>query len=495
MSYQQARYPEPLVFELSTRGRRGSFFNPELKEVPQIPEKLERKNLQLPELSEPEVVRHFTRLSQMNFGIDTGFYPLGSCTMKYNPKVCEEVAATPEVAEIHPHQDEDTVQGALEILYRLERMLAEIAGVKRVCLQPAAGAHGELLGMLLTKAYFSDIQEDRTEVIVPDSAHGTNFASASMAGFKVVVIPSDSRGRVDTNALKAAVSEKTAAFMLTNPNTLGLFEDGIADIARILHDVGALLYYDGANLNGIMGKTRPGDMGFDIVHFNLHKTFSTPHGGGGPGSGPVGVSDKLEPYLPVPTVEFDKKSGRYYLNHDRPKSIGKIKSFFGNFAVLVKAYAYIRMMGADGLREATEVAVLNANYLKDKIRQISGFEIKYNPDAPCKHEVVVSVEPLRRETGVTAKDVAKRLLDFGFHAPTYYFPPIVPEALMIEPTETEPKEELDRFLNALCQIAEEAHRDPKKLKEAPTSTSVRRLDEVKASREPILSWRMYCRKE
>ena len=302
MSYRQARYPEPLVFELSTRGRRGAFFNPELKEVPEIPEKLRRKDLHLPELSEPEVVRHFTRLSQMNFGIDTGFYPLGSCTMKYNPKACEEIAASPQVAEIHPAQDQSTVQGALEIMYQLERMLAEIAGVQRVCLQPAAGAHGEFLGMLLARAYFKDLGENRTEVIVPDSAHGTNFASASMAGFRVVVIPSDSRGRVDTSALSKAVSEKTAAFMLTNPNTLGLFEDSIADIARILHDVGALLYYDGANLNGIMGKTRPGDMGFDIVHFNLHKTFATPHGGGGPGAGPIGVKGFLAPYLPVPRV-------------------------------------------------------------------------------------------------------------------------------------------------------------------------------------------------
>ncbi len=493
MTYRQAKYPEPLVFELSQSEREGGFFNPEIEEIPEIPPKLRRERLNLPRLSEPEVVRHYVRLSQMNFGIESGLYPLGSCTMKYNPRACEDFSALPQVRDIHPLQDASTVQGALEILYRLERMLAEIGGVKRVCLQPAAGAHGELLGMLLVRAYFKDIGENRTEVVIPDSAHGTNFASAAMAGFRVVVIPSNSTGRVDVEALRAAVSDRTAAFMLTNPNTLGLFEHEIKEIASILHDAGALLYYDGANLNGIMGKTRPGDMGFDIVHFNLHKTFSTPHGGGGPGAGPVGVSEKLEPYLPVPIIQYDEDKDKYWLDYNRPKSIGKIRSFFGNFAVLVKAYAYLLMMGASGLKEATEVAVLNANYLKEKLRRIPGFEVRYDPEAPCKHEFVLSAEPLKRETGVTARDVAKRLLDFGFHAPTYYFPPIVPEALMIEPTETEPKEELDRFVDAMKQIAEEARRDPETLKRAPFSTSVSRIDEVRASRRPILSWKQFVR--
>jgi glycine dehydrogenase subunit 2 len=493
MRYRQASYSEPLLFELPASERQAAFFNPEIAELPQIPKKLKREKLELPRLSEPEVVRHFVRLSQMNFGVESGLYPLGSCTMKYNPRVCEELASKPQVTLIHPLQDPSTIQGALEILYRLERMLAEIAGVPYVCLQPAAGAHGELLGMLLTRAYFKDLGEERTEVIIPDSAHGTNFASAAMAGFRVVIVPSNSRGRVDLPALRSAVSERTAALMLTNPNTLGLFEDEIREIASMLHDVGALLYYDGANLNGILGKTRPGDMGFDIVHFNLHKTFSTPHGGGGPGAGPVGVSEKLEPYLPVPIIRYDEKNDRYWLDYNRPKTIGKIRSFFGNFGVLVKAYAYLLMMGADGLKEATEIAVLNANYLKDKLKHVPGFEVRHDPDAPCKHEFVLSAEPLKRETGVTARDVAKRLLDFGFHAPTYYFPPIVPEALMIEPTETEPKEELDRFVDALKRIAEEARKDPEKVRGAPFSTAVSRVDEVRASRQPILSWKQSVR--
>ncbi len=312
-----------------------------------------------------------------------------------------------------------------------------------------------------------------------------------MAGFDVVVVPSNSKGRVDIGALRKAVSKKTAALMLTNPNTLGLFEDEILKIAEAVHKVGGLLYYDGANLNGILGKTRPGDMGFDIVHFNLHKTFSTPHGGGGPGAGPIGVSRKLEKFLPVPVIEYNRKRRRYYLDYRRPHSIGKVKAFYGNFGVLVKAYAYILLMGASGLQEATEAAVLNSNYIMHKLRGVSGYELKFDASGPCKHEIVFSAEPLKRETGVTARDVAKRLLDYGMHAPTYYFPPIVPEALMIEPTETEPKEELDRFVETLKAIADEARSDPEKLRSAPTQTAVGRLDEVKASREPILSWRMY----
>ncbi|PIU12632.1 MAG: glycine dehydrogenase (aminomethyl-transferring) [Hadesarchaea archaeon CG08_land_8_20_14_0_20_51_8] len=496
MKYQQARWAddgrlEPLVFELSKAKRTGYTLPPKAPSELNIPSKLIRAELDLPELSEPEVVRHYTRLSQMNYGVDSGFYPLGSCTMKYNPKICEELAALETASCIHPYQAEDTVQGALELMYKLERYLAEITGVARVCLHPSAGAHGEFLGMLLVRAYHKFKKKERTEVIVPDSAHGTNFASAAMAGFNVVVIPSNNRGRVDIEALRKAVSKKTAALMLTNPNTLGLFEDEILEIAEAVHKVGGLLYYDGANLNGILGKARPGDMGFDIVHFNLHKTFATPHGGGGPGAGPVGVTRKLEKFLPVPVIEYDRRRKRYYLDYDRPHSIGKIKGFYGNFGVLVKAYAYILLMGADGLREAAEAAVLNANYLMHKIRGIGVYGLKFDTGGPRKHEVVFSAELLKRETGVTAREVAKRLLDYGTHAPTYYFPPIVPEALMIEPTETETKEELDRFVAAMGKIAEEARSNPEKLRAAPTTTAIGRLDEVKASREPILSWRMY----
>lgn len=498
MSYRQARWGgkdslEPSLFEIGHKSRRGAFFRREISEKLDIPKNMSRKSSDLPYLSEPEVVRHFTRLSQMNFSVDTGFYPLGSCTMKYNPKISESLAAVDGLANIHPHQDEDTVQGALEIMYKLERMLSEIGGVHRVCLHPSAGAHGELLGMLLVRAHFDEKKELRTEVIVPDSAHGTNFTSAAMAGYGVVVVPSNERGRVDIGALEKAVSEKTAALMLTNPNTLGLFEEEILEIAKILHKAGGLLYYDGANLNGIMGKARPGDMGFDIVHFNLHKTFSTPHGGGGPGAGPVGVTKELEKFLPIPMVEHDSKKNRHYLDRNRPDSIGKINSFYGNFGVLVKAYVYILMMGAKGLQEATETSVLNANYLMKKLLDIKGYELKYD-SSPCKHEVVISSEPLKRETGVTARDIAKRLLDYGIHAPTYYFPPIVPESLMIEPTETECKEELDNFILAMREIAEDARRNPEILRKAPASTAIGRLDEVRASRDPILSWRMHRRK-
>lgn len=493
MNYRQARWIEPLIFELSKPGRAGVVLPRKAPKGANVPKKFLRERLELPEVSEPQVVRHYTHLSQMNWGVDSGFYPLGSCTMKYNPKICEELAALETATCIHPQQSEGTIQGALELMYKLEKYLAEIAGVSRVTLHPSAGAHGEFTGMQLTRAYhkFKGEGERRTEVIIPDSAHGTNFASAAMAGFRVVVVPSDARGRVDFDALKSAVSDHTAALMLTNPNTLGLFDDQILKIRDVVHGAGGILYYDGANLNGIMGKTRPGDMGFDIVHYNLHKTFSTPHGGGGPGSGPIGVTRKLERFLPVPVVEYDRKRERYYLDYDRPDSIGKINGFYGNFGVLVKAYAYILLMGADGLTETAETATLNANYIMRKLLGVKGYELKFGRGRPCKHEVVFSAEPLKRETGVTTKDIAKRLLDYCLHAPTYYFPPIVPEALMIEPTETESREELDRFVDALKAIAEEARSSPEKLRTAPHSTAVGRLDEVKASREPILSWRMY----
>lgn len=495
--YEQARWRsdnclEPLIFELSRSGRIG-YTLPQAIENVDIPGQLLRKDLELPEVSEVEVVRHFTHLSQMNYCIDLGMYPLGSCTMKYNPKFMEDLASLETVTCVHPYQAEETVQGALELMYKLERCLAEIAGMARVCLQPSAGAHGEFVSMLITRAHHASKgeQDRRTQVIVPDSAHGTNPASAAMAGYEVIVIPSDSRGRVDLEALREAVSERTAAMMLTNPNTLGLFEDKVLEIVEMVHDVGGLLFYDGANLNSILGKSRPGDMGFDIVHFNLHKTFATPHGGGGPGAGPVGVTQELEKFLPVPLVEYDEERDRYYLDYDRPHSIGRVKAFYGNFGVLVKAYAYILLMGAEGLKEVAEAAVLNANYIMRKLIGTRGYELKYDASTPCKHEVVFSAEKLKRETGVSARDVAKRLLDFGIHSPTYYFPPIVEEALMIEPTESESKEELDKFVTAMKKISEEAYENPEAVRRAPTATAIGRLDEVKASREPILSWRMY----
>ncbi|MCK4424429.1 aminomethyl-transferring glycine dehydrogenase subunit GcvPB, partial [Candidatus Bathyarchaeota archaeon] len=464
--FKQADWNEPAIFNLGRKGRRGHVLPKVEEEIKRtvgdvntlIPGDMLRKNpLALPELSEVEVVRHYTRLSQMNYGIDSGLYPLGSCTMKYNPKINELLANLPAINMIHPYQDERTVQGILEILYKLERWLAEITGAHEVCLHPAAGAHGEFLGTSLIRAYYKlkgEI-EKRREVIIPDSAHGTNPASASMAGFNVVVVPSDEDGCVNIEALKSAVSEHTAGLMLTNPNTLGIFEKNIQEIARIIHETGGLLYYDGANLNAILGKARPGDMGFDIVHMNIHKTFSTPHGGGGPGAGPVGVSEKLAKFLPVPRIAFDGK--RYHLDYNRPHSVGKIRSFYGNVAVLLKAYAYILSLGGEGLKETAEVAVLNANYLAAKLKGIKGLRLPYDGEKPRKHECVFSAKPLKKDTGVSALNIAKRLLDYGLHAPTIYFPLIVDEALMIEPTESFEKEELDRFVQATRKICEEAY--------------------------------------
>jgi glycine dehydrogenase subunit 2 len=463
-----------------------------------IPENMQRATQpNLPELSEAEVTRHFIRLSEMNYGVDSGFYPLGSCTMKYNPKINEILASLPAISLIHPYQDESTVQGILEILYKLERWLAEITGTYEVCLQPAAGAHGEFLGTLLMRAYhkFKGENEKRTEVIVPDSAHGTNPASATMAGFNVVVVPSDDDGCVSLGALKAVVSERTAGLMLTNPNTLGIFEKNIDEIARIVHEAGGLLYYDGANLNPILCKTRPGDMGFDIVHINIHKTFGTPHGGGGPGAGPVGVSKELARFLPVPRIVFDGK--HYHFDYDRPDSIGKIRSFYGNVAVLLRAYAYILSLGFEGLKEVAEISVLNANYLVKKLKEIRGLTLPYNSEKPRKHECVFSAKTLKNETGVSALNIAKRLLDHGIHAPTIYFPMIVDEALMIEPTETVEKEELDHFAEVMQKICEEAYTNPEIVLKAPHNTAVPRLDEVKAShpRTMTLSWRMHQKRK
>ncbi len=497
--YRQSRWSrdgeklEPLIFEKGAEGREGYSLESEDFGDLDIPEGLIREDLDLPQLSEPEVVRHFTRLSQMNYGIDSGMYPLGSSTMKYNPKVSEEIASLEGSNYIHPDQPPETVQGALEVMYHLENLLCEITGMSRFSFQPSAGAHGELLAMLIVKAFHESRGEERTEVIVPDSAHGTNPASATMAGYEVVELPSNDRGRIDLEALESAVSDQTAALMLTNPNTLGLFEGEIEEIVDIVHDAGGLLFYDGANLNGILGKVRPGDMGFDLVHLNLHKTFATPHGGGGPGSGPVGVKEDLEEFLPEPLVEFDEEEEEYYLDGGGEESVDRIRAFYGNFSVLVKAYAYILSMGSSGLREVSETAVLNANYIREKLLDVEGYELKYGSDTPCKHETVFSAEPLESEHGVKASDVSKRLLDYGFYAPTCYFPLIVPEALMIEPTETESREEIDHFVEAMEEIAQDAKEDPEKLRSAPHRTSIGRIDKVKASREPILSWKMYMK--
>jgi glycine dehydrogenase subunit 2 len=461
--YRQARYDEPLVKDLGRKGRIGCAVDEDVSA--DIPKNIKRKEFEFPELSEIEVVRHYTRLSQMNFGVDTGMYPLGSCTMKYNPKVNEEVVRM--FSDVHPYSSE--AQGCLELMYRLEKALCDIGGVDAVTLQPPAGAAGEFTGMCIVRAYLQG--SGRNEVLVPDSAHGTNPASAAMAGFKVVEIPSNSEGCVDINALKAAISDRTACFMMTNPNTLGIFESQIEEITSIVHEAGALLYYDGANLNGIIGKVKPGDMGFDIVHFNLHKTFSTPHGSGGPGAGPVGVKSFLEEYLPVPRVR--EKNGRYYLDYSSKKSIGKVHEFYGNFGVLVRAFSYITLMGKDGLEKVAELSTLNANYMKEKLKQ--HYKLPY--EDLRKHEFVISAEPK------SANHIAKRLLDYGLHAPTVYFPTIVKEALMIEPTESETKEALDYYVSVLVEILNEEER------EAPSNTSVRAVDAVEATKKPVITWR------
>jgi len=472
----------PLIFERSRPGRRaGRPPQPDLP-VPEIPESLRRSRPpRLPELSEPEIVRHFTALADRTFGVDTGFYPLGSCTMKHNPRVNERVVGLPGFRDLHPHQEEEAAQGALELMWHLQAMLAEIAGLPAVTLQPAAGSQGELTGLMLMRAYFADRGEERDTIVTADTAHGTNPASVTMAGFKLEKVETDARGNLDLEDLRGKVNERTAGLMLTNPSTLGLFDEGIEQVAEIFHGAGALLYYDGANLNAVVGISRPGDMGFDIVHYNLHKTFSQPHGGGGPGGGPVAVRDSIEPFLPAPVVVRDGDSFR--LDHDRPRSIGRVRGFAGPFGVFVRAYAFMRSYGP-GLREMSETSVLNANYLLARLRD--DFDLPY--DRHCMHEFVLSARNLKREHGITALDVAKRLMDFGIHPPTIYFPLVVPEALMIEPTETEPKERLDEFVDAMKEIAREAAKSPEILKEAPHSRPVRRLDEVRAAKQPILRY-------
>ncbi len=495
MVYLQARWDEPPIINLSRPGKVGFHeFLPAgssqtvLESIPKILRRTRAPSL--PEISEIEVVRHYTRLSQENFGVDLGIYPLGSCTMKYNPKICDAIAASHKIQELHPYQDQRTVQGILQILYEASDFLAKIVGMDKMTLQPAAGAHGEYTGVMLMRAYHRDKDaQDRDEIIVPDSAHGTNPASAAMAGYKVVEIPSNTDGCVDKEALKSVVGPKTAGLMITNPNTLGIFEREIMEIAGIVHDAGGLLYYDGANLNAIMGKAKPGDMGFDIVHINLHKTFATPHGGGGPGAAPVGVTSRLADYLPIPTIEFD--GTQYYLEYNRPKTIGKVRAFHGSSAVVLRAYAYILLNGKEGLSTAAEVAVLNANYLAQKLRKIKGFSLPLSEQVPRKHEFVLSASTLVKETGITALQVGKRLLDFGLHAPTVYFPLIVEEAMMTEPTETVSKEELDAMISGFTRISQEAYAHSEELRTSPHATSVSRIDEAKANRPKTmqLTWR------
>lgn len=474
--------PEAAIFEKSVPGKRAVRF-PKASFSAALPEKfLRKKPPLLPELSELEVVRHFTRLSQRNFSIDTHFYPLGSCTMKYNPKVNDQVALWPSFAGIHPLQPSETVQGLLQVLYELEKGLCELTGMEAMTLQPSAGAQGELVGILIARAYFQKKGEKRTEVLIPDSAHGTNPASAALGNYKAVTVKSGRKGRVDPGDLEQHLGPQTALVMLTIPNTLGLFEEHILEIARKVHKAGALLYMDGANFNALAGLVRPADLGFDMVHLNLHKTFSTPHGGGGPGAGPLGVRKHLEPYLPVPRVL--KQEEGYVLKEDFPESIGRVRAFFGSVGVLLRAYCYFRRHSAKEFREIAEAAIIGANYLKVKLRE----EYPAYVDEPCMHECVLQPDP-KIFNGVRTLDIAKRLLDYGFYAPTVYFPLIVPEAMMLEPTETESKETLDGFVEAMKRIAAEARQDPEIMRSAPSTTPVRRLDEVKAAREPNLRWK------
>jgi glycine dehydrogenase subunit 2 len=474
-----------LIYERSRPGRRASSLPAHDLVAPAVPPGLARQEPpRLPEISEPELIRHFTELSTRNFGIDTGFYPLGSCTMKHNPRLNERAVTLPGFKDLHPLQEEDGAQGALELMWRLQEILAEVSGLHGVSLQPAAGSQGELTGLMLFRAYFADRGEDeqRREIVIPDTAHGTNPASVTMAGYSLVGVKTDARGNVDVDDLRGKVGPHTAGLMLTNPSTLGLFDENIEEIERIFHGAGALMYYDGANLNAVCGISRPGDMGFDVVHINLHKTFSQPHGGGGPGGGPIAVTKALEPFLPVPAV-IRLQDGSFGLEFDRPKSIGKVRGFTGPFGVFVRSYAYIRTYGPL-LREMSEAAVLNANYLLARLKD--AYDLPF--DRLCMHEFVLSARNLKRDHGVSALDVAKRLMDYDFHPPTIYFPLIVPEALMIEPTETEPKERLDDFCEAMLAIAREAATEPELLHGAPHSRPVGRLDEVKAVKRSVVRY-------
>ncbi len=480
---------EKLVFEHSQSGRRATAQMPAAATVNLIPENLRRKTRPLlPELSELQAVRHFTRLSQLNFSIDTHFYPLGSCTMKYNPRACNQYAMLPEFLSRHPLAPESMGQGFLACLYELQEMLKEVTGMQGVSLTPMAGAQGEFAGVAMMRAYHVARNDaGRDEIIVPDAAHGTNPATATMCGCKVVEIPSLANGDIDVDALKKVVGPKTAGIMLTNPSTLGVFERRIVEVAQIVHQAGGLLYYDGANLNAILGKVRPGDMGFDVIHMNLHKTFSTPHGGGGPGSGAVGVSARLLPFLPIPIVGKTDNKYRWLSEQDMPQSIGRLSGFMGNAGVLLRAYIYMRMLGRDGMPRVAEFATLNANYMSARLQR-AGFDAAY-PDRRASHEFIITAKRQARDLGVNAMDFAKRLLDYGYHAPTTYFPLLVPECLLIEPTETEAKEDLDAFVDAMIAIQREAETEPAKVKSAPHTLPVRRLDDVRAAKQLDLTWK------
>ena len=462
---------------------------PERDPLELLPGSLRReKPARLPEVSEPELVRHYVRLSRRNFDLDSGFYPLGSCTMKHNPRLHERVTALPGHARMHPLQDPRRAQGALELMWNLERALGEVAGLPAVSLQPSAGSHGELAGVLLTRAYHESRGDTRTKVLTPDTAHGTNPATVTMAGYEVVKVGTNEDGGVDMDDLREKVDDQVACLMLTNPNTLGLFDPNIEEIAELVHGVGATLYYDGANLNAVMGRSRPGDMGFDIVHFNLHKSFTQPHGGGGPGSGPIAVSERIEPFLPVPVItRTETPDGPLFdLDYDRPESIGRLRGFQGNYGCFVRSYAYIRSLGAEGLRDASEIAVLNANYLLARLRELVGDELPLAFGDRCMHEFVLSGEPMKRELGIKTLDLAKRLLDHGFHPPTVYFPLLVDEALLMEPTETETRETLDAFAEAIASVINEARESPEVALDAPYTTPVRRLDEAGAAKNPVI---------
>lgn len=480
------RIAEPTIFERGSAGRDGmSLPTGGVEHVDAralLPAGMVRDEIEgLPEVSEVETVRHYTRLSLLNYGVDGGFYPLGSCTMKYNPKVNEDVARLPGFSGSHPYQPEASVQGNIALMYELGLLLAELAALPRVTLQPAAGAHGEMTGMMMIRAYHEDHGNPRTKVLIPDTAHGTNPATSALCGYKVVPIASNKKGILDVREVEKVMDEEVAALMLTNPNTLGLFEENILEISRLVHDKGGLIYCDGANMNALMGIAKPGDMGVDVLHLNLHKTFSTPHGGGGPGAGPVCVTDALGPYLPVPFISKD--GDKYSFDYDRPKSIGRVKAFYGNFGILVRAYAYIRTMGAAGLKKVSENAIINANYIKERLKGY--YDLPY--DVTCMHECVFSDRKLTPH-GIRTLDVAKRLIDYGFHPPTIYFPLVVQGAIMIEPTETESRQTIDWFCDAMISIAKEAESRPELLKEAPIRAACRRLDEVRAAREPKLRW-------
>ncbi|HEY2514723.1 MAG TPA: aminomethyl-transferring glycine dehydrogenase subunit GcvPB [Polyangiaceae bacterium] len=481
------QFIEPPIFERGSPGRHGASLAP--LDVPEVdPAKAlgafaRKEAAGLPEVSEPEVVRHFVRLSQQNFAIDTQFYPLGSCTMKFNPKVNEWAARLPGFARLHPYAADDMMQGALELMARLENALAEVVGLDHVCLQPAAGAQGELTGLMMIRAYHQEQGRSPKRVLIPDTAHGTNPASCTLNGMVAVPFPGGPDGIVHPEQIANLLDDDTAAIMMTNPNTLGLFEKHLPTIAKMVHEKGGLVYGDGANLNALMGRARPGDLGVDVMQFNLHKTFTTPHGGGGPGCGPVAFKKILEPYQPKPTVRF--ADGRYSLDRDRPKSVGRVRSFIGNFGMMVRAYTYIREMGPEGLKAATDLAVLNANYVRARIGE--WYPAAY--DTTCMHEVIVSDKRLQKETGIKTLDVAKRLIDYGHHPPTVYFPLVVAGAMMIEPTETESKETIDLFLEAMQAIAREAKEQPELLQNAPSVTRLGRLDEARAARKPVLRWK------